>query len=334
MSLFSWLRTRTPSATRSRRTHRPARRPAGFRPQLESLDDRLVPSTLTVTNNLDSGAGSLRAEIAAANPGDTIKFASSVDGQTITLTSGNLLITEDLTIKGPDAGNLFLTGNTGASDGGVFEVEGAGINVTLKNLTICNSGGREAGGAIANFASNLTVTDCLLSGNTAASEGGAIYNWFGKLTVSGCSLSDNTVRAGDGGAIYNQSTYHLTITNSTLSDNSVHYDGAGENGEGGGLYTADGGNVTMTGCSLTGNSATSGGGGIFIESPDTTTVTISGCTLTGNSGGTYGGGICNWNNAALTVSDSVFSANVASTAYQDTPNIFGIYTDGGGNTFS
>ena len=47
-------------------------------------------STLTVTNILDSGAGSLRAEIAAARAGDTIVFAPILDGQTITLTSGEL----------------------------------------------------------------------------------------------------------------------------------------------------------------------------------------------------------------------------------------------------
>jgi hypothetical protein len=33
-----------------------------FRPRLEALEGRDVPSTLTVTNTLDSGPGSLRAE--------------------------------------------------------------------------------------------------------------------------------------------------------------------------------------------------------------------------------------------------------------------------------
>src|SRR5438094_624309 len=48
---------------------RPAKRGPGgrpFRPRLELLEGRDVPSTLTVTNNHDSGAGSLRATIAAA----------------------------------------------------------------------------------------------------------------------------------------------------------------------------------------------------------------------------------------------------------------------------
>ena len=82
----------------SRRTTAAARRTV--RPRLECLEDREVLSTLTVTNNLDSGAGSLRAEIAAAQH-DTIVFAPVLDGQTITLTSGDLLIKKDLTIAGP-----------------------------------------------------------------------------------------------------------------------------------------------------------------------------------------------------------------------------------------
>ena len=53
-----------------------------------------------VMNNLDSGPGSLRAEIAAARSNDTIEFAPSLDGRTITLTSGQLDIAENLTIQG------------------------------------------------------------------------------------------------------------------------------------------------------------------------------------------------------------------------------------------
>src|SRR5262249_25417647 len=70
---------------------------------VEALDDRCLPSTFTVTNLLDSGDGSLRAAVAAANanPGaDSIDFA--VTG-TITLTSGELDITDSVTINGPGA---------------------------------------------------------------------------------------------------------------------------------------------------------------------------------------------------------------------------------------
>ena len=63
---FGWLKAARrfgPAA----KTGRPVKGPRAprFRPCLENLEDRLVPSTLVVTNNLDHGTGSLRAAIAA-----------------------------------------------------------------------------------------------------------------------------------------------------------------------------------------------------------------------------------------------------------------------------
>src|SRR5689334_12815871 len=67
-------------------------------------------ATLTVTNTNDNGAGSLRDAInAAAYEGDTINFAPGVSG-TITLTGGQLTITKNLTINGPGANVLTISG--------------------------------------------------------------------------------------------------------------------------------------------------------------------------------------------------------------------------------
>jgi hypothetical protein len=66
---------------------------------------------LIVLNTNDNGAGSLRQAIADAGGGDTILFDSSLNGQTITLTSGQLLITKTLTISGPGANLLAISGN-------------------------------------------------------------------------------------------------------------------------------------------------------------------------------------------------------------------------------
>ena len=54
-------------------------------------------ATLTVTSNADSGAGTLRNNITAAVAGDTITFNA---GMTVTLSSGQLTISKNLTIDG------------------------------------------------------------------------------------------------------------------------------------------------------------------------------------------------------------------------------------------
>lgn len=63
---------------------------------------QLYPQALAVTviNLTDSGPGSVRQAIADTPAGGTIDFA--VTG-TIVLTSGQLVITNDLTINGPGA---------------------------------------------------------------------------------------------------------------------------------------------------------------------------------------------------------------------------------------
>src|SRR3954447_24114469 len=110
--LTMWISQNRPERRlRLPRAFAPVSRRHRFRPRLEGLEDRTVLSTLTVTNNHDGGAGSLRAAIKAANSGDTIVFAPSLDGQTITLTSGELAISKSLDIEGPGADKLAVSGN-------------------------------------------------------------------------------------------------------------------------------------------------------------------------------------------------------------------------------
>src|SRR5438874_2190085 len=70
-------------------------------------------ATLLVYNNNDTGAGSLRQAVAdnrALGGGSIIVFSNVVTG-VITLTSGELLITNNLSILGPGAGTLTVSGN-------------------------------------------------------------------------------------------------------------------------------------------------------------------------------------------------------------------------------
>jgi hypothetical protein len=76
-----------------------------------------------VTSNLDDGSvGTLRSQVAAANPGDTITFAPSLNGQTLALTQhGEIVLDRPLTIQGPGANLLTISGG-GQTGCRIFEI--------------------------------------------------------------------------------------------------------------------------------------------------------------------------------------------------------------------
>ena len=125
------------------------------------MEDRTLLSTLVVTNLHDSGAGSLRAAVAAADAEPSaavITFAKGLKG-TIPLSTGELLITNSVTINGPGASNLAVSG-TGTSR--VFEIL-AGQNVTVTGLTITRGYAPDEGAGILNDGSNLTLSGDIVS---------------------------------------------------------------------------------------------------------------------------------------------------------------------------
>src|SRR5208282_3776631 len=116
MLFTSWLRRSTTgsAAWSRRRVPRPTLSRRSVLPRLEVLEDRSLTSTYTVTNLLDGlypgPSGSLRAAI---NSGDnTIAFAPGLHG-TITLNSlsGELPINHSVTINGPGANRLSVSGD-------------------------------------------------------------------------------------------------------------------------------------------------------------------------------------------------------------------------------
>ncbi|MBX3619149.1 MAG: DUF4347 domain-containing protein [Rhizobacter sp.] len=142
-------------------------------------------STLTVTSAADSGAGSLRNQLAAAINGDSITFdTASMGGSTITLTSGQLSINKNITIEGDLDGNgtadvtldanynsrvISITGGTVTLDGLVIEhglVSGNGGDYNSLN-------GKDALGAgIDITGGTLTIKHSTITGNAAAAGGG------------------------------------------------------------------------------------------------------------------------------------------------------------------
>jgi len=110
-------------------------------------------ATVTVINTNDSSPGSLRQALTTANDGDTITFA--VTG-TITLTSGGLPVTKNLTISGPGADQLSVDGNQALLVLGIFP----GKTATISGLTVKNG---QIG--IWNEQGTLAISNCIVNLN-------------------------------------------------------------------------------------------------------------------------------------------------------------------------
>jgi hypothetical protein len=131
------------------------------------------------------------------------------------------------------------------------------------------------------------------------SMGGGIFN-SGALTVTNSTISENSAAYGGG---INNAGGTLTMIDSTISYNDAYMDG-------GGVYS-QGGTVTLNNSTLSNNNASVTGGGVYNADG---TLIVNNSTFSDNSGdpliSSYGGGI---NNAGgtVTVSDSIFSNNSA-----------------------
>ena len=172
-----------------------------------------------VTNNNDSGSGSLRQAIANANSttgANTVVFLPTVTG-TITLTSGQLELSNTTgteTITGP-AGGVTISGG---GKTGVFQID-SGVTANLSGLTIADgNSGSDSGGGLSNNGGTTTLTDCTFSGNHSTNLGGAIFTSGGNLSLSNCTLASNTAGIS-GGAIDAQGP--VTVTSSTFADNQA-----------------------------------------------------------------------------------------------------------------
>ncbi len=299
-------------------------------------------NAITVTNNADSGQGSLRQAMADVCSGGTIDFDNNY---TITLGSQLPAVSKTMTITGKGAANTIIQASTcnpvtGKDDGGntctpatyrVFEVGNAG-NLTIDGLTVRNGVSSVAGGGVINsgtltvknsaISDNsgsgifsygiVTMTNSTLSGNSTTMDGGGIYNG-GALTITDSAVSGNYVTNGDGGGIYDYGG-SLTVTSSTFSGNYA------ATSDGGGIFSY--GIVTVKNSVFSGNSAHGLGGGIY--SNHIVTVTDSSAFL--DNSAASGGGVYNYH-GSVTVTDSTFSDNKATTASGG-----GVYNDYGSVT--
>jgi len=151
-----------------------------------------VTTAVDVVNEGD-GVLSLREAVQQANAtaaSDTILFAGALEGQTLTLTRGQLDLTGDLAIDGDrnnDGSEVTISGGDASR---VLAISGSDTDVGLNELTIADGntidsriGNAGGAGILANAGVGLTLSGCTLQGNDAyygAGSGGALFAAAGR----------------------------------------------------------------------------------------------------------------------------------------------------------
>jgi CSLREA domain-containing protein len=217
----------------------------------------LIVTTLGDTVDDQDGQTSLREALAYAatlTGPQTITFSSSDangavnfhDGTSRTIDVSEFVLASDVTIEGPGAARLLLSGSY---NNRIFRVA-SGVTAAISGLAIERGFSAEDGGAIQN-AGNLTITRCALRNNQANSNnsvsGGAISN-TGTLVILHSVLRYNNGYNASGGALANTGT--AAVANCTISENYSP--------EGGGISNR--GNLTVTNCTVAHNFGNEGGG--------------------------------------------------------------------------
>jgi predicted outer membrane repeat protein len=171
-------------------------------------------------------------------------------------------------------------------DGGAISVSVGKLNI--ENTSITNNNAPGSGGAIAisrgdtqeiDEASNLTITDSTLTGNTSGDNGGAVISQVDTAFIIDSTFSSNSATNNGGalsaGGVFNDTLLvsgQTTITGSTFNGNSASNGGAIQ------LSFPDGSRVDVTNSTIHDNSAFNAGGGFFVgttELLDLEHVTVS-----------------------------------------------------------
>ncbi|MCR6641187.1 MAG: hypothetical protein NVV82_19870 [Sporocytophaga sp.] len=146
---------------------------------MQTLFFKSHAAKFTVTNSGDNVVGGLRYLLDNAGSGDTIVFAQTLVGATITLSSNIIVIDKDITIIGPGEDKLSVSNSLTST---LFNIEPF-ANVFIKGIKILSCGDY----------------DQILQNDVS----GAIYNQ-GNLTLKQVTFNDNQT-----GAIYNKGTIYM-----------------------------------------------------------------------------------------------------------------------------
>jgi len=291
-----------------------------------------APATVyTVDTTTDEADGScsdgdcsLRDAINLAVGGDTIQFALALPA-TITLTLGELPISQSITIVGPGPDQLTVSGNhasrvftvwwcgplslsgmtiaDGTSDSGAgFRApDHAKAQLTLTDIHFRDNEATYGGGALLVGEENtVNLTHAVLENNRAR-YGGGMYLDYASGTATDVTFRDNT--AGDfGGGIFLQ---YFSLVMNTVS----FIDNRADTGMGGAMLLWEHSYAGLTNATLSGNSASFGGA---ITVRDGSTVDLDHVTIAGNQAGTGNAAVqesAHWYACAVNFKNTVIAGN-------------------------
>jgi hypothetical protein len=239
-------------------------RPRRFRAEVEALEDRSVPATISVV-----GAGRFGDAMVAS--------LVNVGGDKYTAINLRSAIVGANSLAGNDT--VLLETGTYKMNGGQGQLV---VTDPSGNLTIQNKSGGvstiDAQGESRIFLnqSGLTLSGLKLQNGFASDRGGAIFN-NGTLTVINSQFVNNEARGSldggpvQGGAIFNYANRILNVQNSTFTNNvarggtsSILLRGTAD-ARGGAIYFSGGFGLftsSITGSTFTGNQAIGGNGAV------------------------------------------------------------------------
>lgn len=186
---------------------------------VDTLADGTDPTDCTLRDAVQASTyDAVYGGCVAGSGADTIEF--DVTG-TITLTGPAMVSGDDLVISGPGADQLTIDGN---DTYGLFSAYGAPL--TLSGLTLS---GAYANYAVFAYATDLTVSDAVITGNTV--DQGVTFSYYGSTSIDNTEISLNTSSGtlqsqgqlqGGGGGICGPtaSASQLSITDSVITQNT------------------------------------------------------------------------------------------------------------------